>query len=119
MVNRPLAATAFRWSPRSVLGILTDLGSQIKVPDVYVSSGANQADHWPDWRRGTRPTIHRQCRAEGAQGRLYRHFYGPLKYWIDRNDFDSKYAFTIVQNLMALAESNQDAKTPIVTIPAN
>jgi hypothetical protein len=25
----------------------------------------------------------------------------------------------VVQMLMALAESNQDAKTPIVTIPAN
>lgn len=44
--------------------------------------------------------------------------YGPSQYWIDRGDFDSKYAFTVVQMLMALAETNQDAKTPIVTIPA-
>jgi hypothetical protein len=45
--------------------------------------------------------------------------YGQSEYWIERSDFDSKYAFTVVQNLMALAEVTQSSKAPIVTIPAN
>lgn len=40
-------------------------------------------------------------------------------YWIDRNDFDSKCAFTVVQDLMALAEADTSSKAPIVTIPAD
>jgi hypothetical protein len=39
-------------------------------------------------------------------------------YWIDRTDFDSKYAFTVLQNLIALAEAGGDTKAPVVTIPA-
>jgi hypothetical protein len=39
-------------------------------------------------------------------------------YWIDNNDFDSKYAMTVLQNLIALAQANQDQKAPILTIPA-
>jgi hypothetical protein len=39
--------------------------------------------------------------------------------WVDRNDFDSKYAFTVVQNLMAPAEADTSSKAPVVTIPAN
>lgn len=45
--------------------------------------------------------------------------YDESSYWIDRGDFDSKYAFTVVQNLMALAEVTDTSKSPVVTIPAN
>jgi hypothetical protein len=45
--------------------------------------------------------------------------YGAAAYWVERNDFDSKYAFTVVQNLMALAEADTSSKAPVVTIPAN
>jgi hypothetical protein len=45
--------------------------------------------------------------------------YDASAYWVERNDFDSKYAFTVVQNLMALAESDTSTKAPVVTIPAN
>jgi hypothetical protein len=103
---------------RSVLGILTDLGSQIKVPDVYVSTGATKPTIGLIGGE-TRPTIIVNVGEKAPKDAYIDISYGPLRYWIDRSDFDSKYAFTIVQNLMALAESNQDAKTPIVTIPAN
>jgi hypothetical protein len=103
---------------RSVLGILTDLGSQIKVPDVYVSTGATKPTIGLIGGE-TRPTIIVNVGQKAPKDAYIDISYGPLQYWIDRSDFDSKYAFTIVQNLMALAESNQDAKTPIVTIPAN
>ncbi len=45
--------------------------------------------------------------------------YDKSNYWIGRGDFDSKYAFTVVQNLMALAEVTDTAKAPIVMTPAN
>ena len=40
-------------------------------------------------------------------------------YWIDARDFDSKFAFSTVQSLIALAETSQNSKAPVVTIPAN
>jgi hypothetical protein len=103
---------------RSVLGILTDLGAQIKVPDVYVSNGSTKPTIGLIGGE-TRPTIVVNVGEKAPKDAYIDIAYGPSQYWIDRGDFDSKYAFTIVQNLMALAESNQDAKTPIVTIPAN
>ncbi|MFP3671063.1 hypothetical protein SB717_38930, partial [Priestia sp. SIMBA_032] len=42
--------------------------------------------------------------------------YGTSTYWVERADFDSKYAFTVVQNLMALAEAETNSKAPVVTI---
>lgn len=103
---------------RSVLGILTELGAQIDVPEAYVTSGSTKPTIGLIGGE-TRPTIIVKV-GEKAPKDAYIHIaYGPSQYWIDRGDFDSKYAFTIVQNLMALAESNQDAKTPIVTIPAS
>jgi hypothetical protein len=103
---------------RSVLGILTDLGAQIKVPDVYVTSGATKPTIGLIAGE-TRRTIVVNVGQKAPKDAYVDIAYGPSQYWIERGDFDSKYAFTIVQNLMALAESNQDAKTPIVTIPAN
>lgn len=103
---------------RSILGILTELGAQIQVPDVYVNSGATKATIGLIGGE-TRPTILVKVGDKAPKDAYIEIAYGPSQYWIDRRDFDSKYAFTIVQNLMALAESNQDAKTPIVTIPAN
>jgi hypothetical protein len=44
--------------------------------------------------------------------------YGRHHFWIEQNDFDSKFAFSVVQDLIALAEANQNGKQPIVTIPA-
>jgi hypothetical protein len=50
--------------------------------------------------------------------------YGATAYWVERNgvernDFDPKYAFTVAQNLMALAQADTSSKAPVVTMPAN
>src|SRR5471032_1891976 len=102
---------------RSVLGILTDLGAQITVPDELVASGSTKPTIGLIGVE-TRPTIIVNVGKKAPEDAYIDIQYGPSQYWIDRRDFDSKYAFTIVQMLMALAETNQDAKTPIVTIPA-
>jgi hypothetical protein len=102
---------------RSVLGILTDLGAQITVPDELVTSGSTKTTIGLIGVE-TRPTIVVNVGKKAPEDAYIDIRYGPSHYWIDRGDFDSKYAFTVVQMLMALAETNQDAKTPIVTIPA-
>jgi hypothetical protein len=102
---------------RSVLGILSNLGSQIEVPEAAIDSGSTK----PTVRLvggETRPTVVVHVGQAAPSGAYVAEQYGGAWYWIERNDFDSKYAFTVVQNLIALAEANQDTKTPIVTIPA-
>jgi hypothetical protein len=102
---------------RSVLGILSNLGAQINVPDDAIRNGSTK----PTVKLvggETRPTVIVHVGEKAPNGAYVAMQYGESYYWIERDDFDSKYAFTVVQNLIALAESNQDAKTPIVTIPA-
>jgi hypothetical protein len=45
--------------------------------------------------------------------------YRSSRFWIDDSDFDSKYALTVVQDLMALAEETDVSHAPIVTVPAS
>jgi hypothetical protein len=103
---------------RSVLGILTDLGAQIAVPDEQVGSGATKPGIGLIGGE-TRPTIIVKVGEKVPRDAYVSALYDKSHYWIDRGDFDSKYAFTVVQNLMALAEVTDTAKSPVVTIPAN
>jgi hypothetical protein len=103
---------------RSVLGILTDLGAQVRVPDEQVSNGSTKPT--VDLIGGeTRPTIIVHAGKKPGADPYVAIDYDGTAYWVDRNDFDSKYAFTVLQNLMALAESDTSAKAPVLTIPAN
>jgi len=45
--------------------------------------------------------------------------YRGSRFWIDDADFDSKYALTVVHDLMALAEQTDTSHAPLVTVPAN
>ena len=45
--------------------------------------------------------------------------YASSKFWIEASDFDSKYALSVVQDLMALAEVTDTSHAPVVTIPAS
>jgi hypothetical protein len=103
---------------RSVLGILTDLGAQVQVPVERISDGSTKPTVGLIGGE-TRPTIIVHSGKKPPKNAYVLIAYGSSAYWVDRNDFDSKYAFTVVQNLMALAESDTSSKAPIVTIPAN
>jgi len=103
---------------RSVLAILSDLGAEIDVPPADVNNGK------------TKPTIELvggEARpivlvhsAKKIDGYAYTTVdYRGLRFWIDDSDFDSKYAFNIVQDVMALAEETDSAHAPVVTVPAN
>ncbi len=103
---------------RSVLGILTELGAQIDVPEADVNDQATVATVRMIGVE-TRPTIAIHVGESAPKDAYATIRYGQHDYWIERRDFDSKFAFSVVQNLMALAESSQNGKVPIVTIPAN
>ncbi len=103
---------------RSVIGVLTELGAQIEIPQPDVDSGATL----PTVRTvdiETRPTIIVRVGSKAPPDAYAFIGYGGSQYWIEHRDFDSKFAFSVVQSLIALAQSGQNSKAPIVTIPAN
>ncbi|MGI4860986.1 MAG: hypothetical protein ACRYHA_29475 [Janthinobacterium lividum] len=105
--------------PRSVLSILSNLGAQVDVPAADVKRGATMPTVTLVGGE-TRPTVIVHSGAKAPADDTYVEItYRGTAYWVLQSDFDSKYALTIVQNLMALAQSNQDVKTPIITVPAS
>jgi hypothetical protein len=103
---------------RSVLGILTELGAQVQAPVDEINSGSTKPTVGLIGGE-TRPTIIVHSGLKAPDKAYVLIDYDGSVYWVDRNDFDSKYAFTVLQNLMALAESDTSTKAPVVTIPAN
>nr|WP_321782339.1 hypothetical protein [Paraburkholderia sp. J94] len=102
---------------RSVMGILTNLGAQISVPEDDVKRGATiPTVHLIGGE--TRPTIIVHVGSKAPPDAYATIGYHDATYWIENDDFDSKYALTVLQNLIALAQANQDQKAPILTVPA-
>jgi hypothetical protein len=66
----------------------------------------------------TRPTIVVHVGKKAPADAYASIDYHGATYWIDNDDFDSKYALTVLQNLIALSQANQDQKAPILTVPA-
>lgn len=103
---------------RSVLAILNDLGAEIEVPQADVANGTTK----PAVRLvggETRPIVVIHA-AKSVGGNAYASVtYRSSRFWVDDDDFDSKYALTVVQDLMALAEETDTSHTPVVTVPAS
>jgi hypothetical protein len=103
---------------RSVLAILSDLGAEIAVAPADVSSGATQ----PTVKLvggETRPIMVIHVGTKPPPDVYAAIGYRSSQYWIDDFDFDSKYALTVVQNILALAEVTDTSHAPVVTVPAN
>ena len=114
----PVGRRSIRVVTRSVLGILSDLGAEIDVPESDIENGTTKA---PIHLVGgeSRPTLVIHA-AKSIRGPAYADVrYRDSHFWIDDADFDSKYALTVVQDLMALAEETDVSHAPIVTVPAN
>lgn len=103
---------------RSVLGILTNIGAQVQVPPDQVTSGATKPTVGLIGGE-TRPIIIVRQGPRAPADAYVAIDYDGTAYWVERNDFDSKYAFTVLQNLIALGEADTTAKAPVITIPAN
>lgn len=103
---------------RSVQGILATLGAQIEVP----AEDIERHDTMPTVGLvggETRPTIVVHNGERPAPGAFADIVYRGRHFWIEQSDFDSKFALSVVQNLIALAAITQNDKTPVVTIPAS
>lgn len=103
---------------RSVVGILTELGAQIEVPESEVGQRAVLPTVGVIGGE-TRPAIVVHVGERPPSEPFTQVRYGNQSYWIAHEDFDSKFAFSVVQNLIALAQTSQTAAPPAVTIPAN
>jgi hypothetical protein len=103
---------------RSVLAILSDLGAEIAVPDSDLKSGATKPAI-ALLGGETRPIVMVHSGLIAPSHNYTAVDYGSSKFWIEASDFDSKYALSLVQDLMALAEVTDTSHPPVVTIPAN
>lgn len=103
---------------RSVTGMLTEVGAQIDVPKADIDDGT------------TLPTVgrveieRRPVMTIHVGGHVPSQAWASIErdghaFWIDRRDFDSKFAFSVAMNLIALAQADRGHGAPIVTIPAN
>lgn len=103
---------------RSVTGMLTEVGAQIAVPKDDVGDGTTlptvgrlDIERRPVTVVHVGRTVPREAWVSiERDGRAF---------WIDRRDFDSKFAFSVLMNLIALAQTDRGGGAPIVTIPAN
>jgi hypothetical protein len=103
--------------PRSVLAILSDLGAEIHVPQEDVNNGRTKpAIQLVGSEARPIVVIHSAKRTNGFAYAAIG--YRGSEFWIDDSDFDSKYALTVVQDLMALAEETDTSHAPVVTVPA-
>lgn len=103
---------------RSVLAILSDLGGEIAVPDADVLRGATTPTIGLTGGE-VRPIMEIHVSKHTPSGVYTAIAYRSSQYWIADDDFDSKYALTVIQDVMALAETTDMSHAPIVTIPAN
>jgi hypothetical protein len=102
---------------RSMLAILSNLGAEVEVPASEVSNGSTKPTIGLVGGEA-RPTLIIHAGRSAPAAAYVAIDYRGVAYWIEPNDFDSKYAFTVVQDVMALAEVTDDTKAPVVTIPA-
>ncbi|MBV8634223.1 MAG: hypothetical protein JO002_07010 [Burkholderiaceae bacterium] len=102
---------------RSMQGILSEIGAQVRVAEEDVNRHAVMPTVGVIGVE-TRPIIVIHVGTDAPAGAYAEIVRGGRHYWIDDNDFDSKFAFSVVQNLIALAESSQSGKQALVTIPA-
>lgn len=105
-------------SPRSMLAILSNLGAEVDVPPAEVSRGATMPTIQLVGGE-SRHTVVVHSGRKAPAGAYVATLYDGYAYWIDSGDFDSKYALTVVQDVMALAEVSDTTKAPVVTIPAS
>lgn len=102
---------------RSVLGILGDLGAQVNVPDQDIVSGATKPTIGLVGGEN-RPTVIVHSGPKAPKEAFVAIQYRGHAYWVDADDFDSKYALGIVQEIVALAQADQNTAPPVVTVPA-
>ena len=101
---------------RSVLAILGDMSSYVRVPERHLAEG-RAAPGAPIDEGIPHPLIVHSGEAEPVDGYV-KVRYRDVWYWIDDKDLRSKRTFAVLRLLATLAESPEAAQTPLLTIPA-
>jgi len=106
---------------RSGFQIMVELGSEIQVPADHAAERRTYPSR-PEPAAGPDvllPLVRIQS-GTSAPGEAYAAIkYRGYWYWIDDRDFRSKGIFTFLLVMMTLAEKDEKAPAPVVTIPAN
>jgi len=106
---------------RSILEVLTDLSSRIKVPEVHVRQ--HRVGPTPDYDLGPEGPILDLIRITSSEDRPDNAFVAtPYRgYWfsIDDQDVSSKRLFTFLMFLFTFVETPGGGAPPILTIPAS
>jgi hypothetical protein len=106
---------------RSAFQIMTELGSDVEVPAAHVAERRTYPSI-PEPAGGPEalpPLVRIQSGTSRPADAFAAIQYRDYWYWIDDRDFRSKGIFTFLMVIMTLAEKDEKAPPPVVTIPAN
>lgn len=106
---------------RSGFQIMVELGSEIQVPAEHVEQRRTYPSS-PESAAGPEsllPLVRVQSGAAAPGDAFVAIKYRGFSYWIDDRDYRSKAIFTFLLVMMTLAEKDDKAAPPVVTIPAN
>lgn len=113
--GRPEAGTITLLT-RPILGVLGQVAAEVQVPADDIKGGRTIPTAEDAGVLG-RPTVIIQNGDAPPKTTYSMVRYHDRWYWIADDDFDSKYAFSVLQTLLALAETDPQTST-VVTIPA-
>jgi hypothetical protein len=109
-------ATEIAVVTRSILAILADMSSYVRVPEAHTVEG--RATPGAPLDDGMQHPLAVHCSDVQPDDAYVTIQHRDLWYWIADRDLNSKRTFTILQLLSTLAESPDAAQTPLLTIPA-
>jgi len=107
---------------RSMLEIMIEISSQIKVPAAHVSEGRTIATITGEFKttigiiHGTR--IQTQSSLEKPTDAFVAVQYSGYWFWINDRDFTSKRLFSSLMFIFTLAETGAPTQAPTLTLPA-
>lgn len=105
---------------RSAFQILVELGADIEVPAAHVAEQRTYPSiPVPQGEQVLPPMVRIQSGAARPADAFAAIRYRDYWYWVDDRDFRSKGIFTLLMVVMTLAEKEEKAPPPVVTIPAN
>jgi len=107
---------------RSAFQIMVELGADIEVPAAHAAERRTYPTSSEPTAAGPNallPLVRIQSGTSAPGDAFAAVKYRDYWYWIDDRDLRSKGVFTFLMVIMTLAEKEEKAPPPVVTIPAN
>ena len=105
---------------RSMLQILSELGSYIEIPEIHIQEKRAPANLAvvADTEAGVTPLLRVYSSLDPPKDAFVRIEYGGHWFWIDDKDYWSKRMFSFLMYLFTLAETGTPSQAPVLTLPA-